>query len=123
MPTDVDTDGGSQLGRRSRGPGASVRYVSSPVPSGKGLGEGGASCRLPFRQAEARCEPRCVSAPSASHTRQSHHTPASRLCAQTGRSPPSGRAGEPGGTTLDGRRTSAARTPREEYYLKRRDTS
>ena len=113
MPTDVDTDRGGQL---VAGPGASVRYVSSPVPSGKGLGEGGASCRLPFRQAEARSEPRCVSAPSASHTRQSHHTPASRLCAQTGRSPPSGRAGEPGGTTLDGG-GGRARTPREERLL------
>lgn len=83
MPTDVDTDRGGQLGGRSRG----ERQVR---------------CRLPFRQAEARCEPRCVIAPSASHTRQSHHSPASRLCAQTGRSPPSGRAGEPGGSTGGG---------------------
>ena len=131
MPTDVDTDGGGQLGRPVPGR-VSVRFavVSRSVPSSKVK----SPCRLQFRQAEARCEPRCVIAPSAfcfksdcfvfpfSHTRQSHHSLASRLCAQTGRSPPSGRAGELAsreGRPTRGRRRSE--TPREEYYLKRRD--
>lgn len=73
MPTDVDTDRGGQLA----GPGASVRFavVSRSVPSSKVK----SPCRLQFRQAEARCEPRCVIAPSAfSHTRQSHHSLASK---------------------------------------------
>jgi hypothetical protein len=118
MPTDVDTDRGGQLA----GPGASVRFavVSRSVPSSKVK----SPCRLQFRQAEARCEPRCVIAPSAfSHTRAiTPLTGVKRLCAQTGRSPPSGRAGEP--VSREGRPTRGRRrseTPREEYYLKRRD--
>lgn len=98
MFTDVDTAGGGQLGGRSRGerqvrcrlPFRQVKSsqvsLSSPVPSGRG------ALRAAVRE-------RTV---SFAHTRQSHHTPASRLCAQTGRSPPSGRAGEPGGTTGGG---------------------
>jgi len=62
MPTDVDTDGGGQLGRPVPGR-VSVRFavVSRSVPSSKVK----SPCRLQFRQAEARCEPRCVIAPSA----------------------------------------------------------
>jgi hypothetical protein len=116
--------GGGQLGGRSRGerqvrcrlPFRSVKSsqvsLSSPVPSGRGA-------------LRAAVRDRTVSLFSQNGqnrtARQSHHSLASRLCAQTGRSPPSGRAGEPAsreGRPTRGRRRS--KTPREEYYLKKR---
>ena len=107
MPTDVDTDGGSQLGRRSRGHGASVRYVSSPVPSGRG------ALRAAVRE-------RTV---SFAHTAIAPHTgvEAMRADRPVAAERPSRRAGRD-----DARRAADERSadaPGRVFDLKRRDTS
>ena len=116
MPTDVDTDRGGQLGGRSRGerqvrcrlPFRQVKSsqvsLSSPVPSGRG------ALRAAVRDRTVSFFAHTAITPPL--------TGVKRLCAQTGRSPPSGRAGEP--VSREGRPTRGRRrseTPREEYTV------
>ena len=90
------------MGRRSRGPGASVRYVSSPVPSGRG------ALRAAVRE-------RTV---SFAHTAIAPHTgvEAMRADRPVAAERPSRRAGEPGGST-DARAAAERDAPGRVYSI------